>query len=272
VGSNPHEIALDVVTPEPATLFLWGTGAAGVGVIRWRRRQRAKAQATLSDSRKRALTRGLLPMLMVASFVLMPTPARAIPTCSAGTMADYIALTDGCQIGGVMTVSDFSYFGFREFFGAGFSEIPASDIGVVPSLPYGPSGMRLTFLGGWSGVEIDFRIDAEGPWIQQYVLFLLRADNGAGVSAGGLTVGIGPGEVAGPGVPGTAARRSFIPIDGEFIHLTGVGRTSPIGVLGDFAFDAVAPEPATLLLWGTGAAGLGLARWVKRRRTSDHAA
>jgi hypothetical protein len=29
------------------------------------------------------------------------------------------------------------------------------------------------------------------------------------------------------------------------------------------------PEPATLLLWGTGAAGLGLARWVKRRRAAN---
>jgi hypothetical protein len=28
------------------------------------------------------------------------------------------------------------------------------------------------------------------------------------------------------------------------------------------------PEPATLLLWGTGAAGLGVARWVKRRRAA----
>lgn len=27
------------------------------------------------------------------------------------------------------------------------------------------------------------------------------------------------------------------------------------------------PEPATLLLWGTGAAGLGVARWIRRRRS-----
>jgi hypothetical protein len=32
------------------------------------------------------------------------------------------------------------------------------------------------------------------------------------------------------------------------------------------------PEPATLLLVGTTAAGLGLARWLKRRRSHDHAA
>ena len=33
------------------------------------------------------------------------------------------------------------------------------------------------------------------------------------------------------------------------------------------------PEPATLLLWGTGAAGLGLARWYRRRASArEHAA
>jgi hypothetical protein len=46
-----------------------------------------------------------------------------------------------------------------------------------------------------------------------------------------------------------------------------VGRT--VSVKGDTTLSSV-PEPATLLLVGTGAAGLGLARWVKRRRSRDH--
>jgi hypothetical protein len=33
-------------------------------------------------------------------------------------------------------------------------------------------------------------------------------------------------------------------------------------------FQTPTPEPTTLLLWGTGAAGLGVARWVKRRRSA----
>jgi hypothetical protein len=31
------------------------------------------------------------------------------------------------------------------------------------------------------------------------------------------------------------------------------------------------PEPTTLLLWGTGAAGLGVARWLKRRNSTSNA-
>lgn len=67
---------------------------------------------------------------------------------------------------------------------------------------------------------------------------------------------------------------------------TFLGATSPVGFSqlslfasqadgGRFNFlvDNVAlgpvPEPATLLLVGTSAAGLGLARWVKKRRTRD---
>ena len=46
----------------------------------------------------------------------------------------------------------------------------------------------------------------------------------------------------------------------QWFFRDGVGETGP----------TVTPEPTTLLLWGTGAAGLGLARWLRRGRS--HAA
>jgi hypothetical protein len=66
------------------------------------------------------------------------------------------------------------------------------------------------------------------------------------------------------------SRRSSIPRcpyaagqDGarHFERKSGVG---PFGGVNSFAFDVVTPEPATLLLWGAGATGLGLARWRRR--------
>ena len=61
---------------------------------------------------------------------------------------------------------------------------------------------------------------------------------------------------------------------GEF--LLALHRTKPTGAdawqWDSMTFDLQPiPEPATLLLWGTGAAGLGVARWLKRRRAHEHA-
>jgi hypothetical protein len=269
LSSSPHAVALDVVTPEPTTLLLWGAGAAGAGLIRWRRRQRAKAQATLSDSRKGVLTRALLPMLIVVPVVLMPTPARAIPTCSAGTMADYIALTDGCRLGAI-TVSNFSYSGFTETFGQGPEQdfvVSPSFVMVTPSLPFGASSLRLTFTSNWTGVEISYTAQAEAPWIRQFNLSFLDGGR-AGVGANGLFVFMDPSPFGGPSER-FFDTRSFDPISLTTVHIAGGAASHPFGGLNSFAFDTVTPEPATLLLWGTGAAGLGVARWLKKRRRTE---
>jgi hypothetical protein len=191
-------------------------------------------------------------LLLLTGLLLLATiPAHAIPTCMFGTMEDYLALTGGCRIG-VLTVSDFVYLGVRE--NPVFTEdIPPNFVSVAPSQPYGPSGMRLSFDGPYNFFNIGFTVHAEGPWIQQYALFLFGGFNQAFISANGLSISVPEGEFIAPGTS-LSARRSFPPIAGEF------------------AFGAVTPEPTTLLLWAAGATGLGLARWRGLRKRGNHAA
>lgn len=61
-------------------------------------------------------------------------------------------------------------------------------------------------------------------------------------------------------IPGEGGIRVFPTADSNFIVSFVLGPTEL----------AATPEPATLLLVGTTAAGLGLARWVKRRRAHRH--
>jgi hypothetical protein len=95
--------------------------------------------------------RALLAALCLLS---LATAAHAVPTCVSGTMADYLALTDGCRLGAI-TVSDFSYSGSTESlaFPAVF-DVPPSDVSVIPSLPFGASSLRLTFNASWTDVHI----------------------------------------------------------------------------------------------------------------------
>lgn len=90
------------------------------------------------------MLRVLLPMVALMLF-LMPAPARAIPTCALGTMADYIALgADGCQFDFHLdpehtytrTYSNFSYVGsVRAFTGVPSFE-NAFGIPVDPPPPH----------------------------------------------------------------------------------------------------------------------------------------
>lgn len=170
-------------------------------------------------------------------------------------------------------MSDFSYLAVREnpIF---IEDVPPNFVNVTPSQPYGPSGMRLSFDGGWTQVDIGFKVHAEGPWIQQYALFLFGAFNLSSVEADGLSVSVGEGEfVGGPGgIAIPSARRSFAPIAEDDIHISGTSGPVLFSSLGEFAFDAVTPEPTTLLLWAAGATGLGLTRWRRLRKQGDHAA
>jgi hypothetical protein len=193
---------------------------------------------------------------------------EAVPACVPGTMADYLALADGCRLGAI-TVSDFSYSGFSEsFFLSEVFDVPPSDVSVVPSLPLGASSLRLTFSDGWTGVDISYTAQAEAAWIRQFNLsFLLGGGpSAAGIGGNGLFVFIDPSNPFGP-PERLFDTRSFDPISLTTVHISGGSASHPFGGIGSFAFDVVTPEPTTFLVWATGGTGLVIARW--RRHRSD---
>lgn len=212
-------------------------------------------------------------LLLLLALMFLASPAHAVPTCVPGTMADYLALVDGCRLGAI-TVSDFSYSGSADFFGGGaVFDVPPSDVSVTPSLPFGASSLRLRFDGGWTQVDISYTAKADAPWIRQFDLLFFGGGPSASVVGGGGTPGASDlftftDRDFGLRIFDT---RSFDPISLTTISISGRSPAHPFGDAGSFAFDVVTPEPATLLLWTAGAAGLSFSRRYGRRSRRDHA-
>jgi len=211
----------------------------------------------------------VLPLVLTLVLLLMAGPAFAIPTCQPGTMADYLALSaDGCFLprsDPFFRVSGFTYVGFDP------EPVPASEVDVL----VGPISIAATNSRplGWERVAFSFTIaGVNGIQIGRDVL------------AGGFT---NPGtiplsfDVNVLTVPGGLLTLSNS-LQQQFLELPGVpeqridvvGFAAPGGITNVGLSFSPTPEPATLLLVGTGAAGVGLVRWVKRRRARepDHAA
>jgi hypothetical protein len=195
-------------------------------------------------------------LLAVLCVLSLATAAYAVPTCVPGTMADYLALTEGCRSGGV-TVSDFSFSA---------PSGSAMDLLVTPAPGPTRGALRLILTIGepFSSLGVTFTANAD-PLIHQLGIAFSPFPPSFGdfsvASLNGVTV------------------VNFVPSSGHIDVFSGLTAGFPPVAVKDFDFsffsdetrshvitlDVYTPEPATLLLWGAGAMGLGLARWRKRR-------
>jgi hypothetical protein len=197
---------------------------------------------------------------LVASFSL-PTPSMALPICSGSTLADYVA-SGSCQAGKLSFLS-FSYEG-----------TPSAE-DVFASV--GGGGISLTAFA-WGAFGLSFTVT--GPGIARNELSMVSSfigpfDTGSSVSmlttpGGLLSVAFSRACVLGTAPPDECRffdRIDFAPVDSQFVQIAGGAGAG--AALTDVAVEfGVVPEPATLLLFGTTAAGLGVARWLKRRRVA----
>ncbi len=203
------------------------------------------------------MLRLLLPVFTIA-WLLLAAPASAIPTCQPGTMADYLALgAGGCFLlpdpDPFFRVSGFTYIGFNP------EPVPSTEVGVIPgsisiqvnSLPLGWSNVAFSFtLAGVNGIQIGSDVLALGITgsNQSFRVDAVTVPGGSLTASENLQRTV----VEFPGVPE------------QLVNVTGFADGGGIDRIG-LSFSPT-PEPAALLLVGTGAAWVGLVRWVKRRR------
>jgi hypothetical protein len=142
----------------------------------------------------------------------------------------------------------------------------------------GGQGINLTAFA-WGSLGLSFTVT--GPGIIRNELMMISSfigpfDTGSGVamitSPGGfLSVSFSRACEFGTAPPNECRfsdRIDFAPVDSQFVQIAG-GAGAGAALTDVSVGFGVVPEPSTLLLWGTGVAGLGLARWIRQRSTRE---
>jgi hypothetical protein len=203
-------------------------------------------------------------LAFLASFGL-PGPSAAIPICPSATLEDYVGLgSDGCQAGKI-TFSSFSYDGTPS----------AEQVFAGTAVQGNFSALNLTAFA-WGSFGLSFAV--AGPGIMRNELAMISSfigpfDTGSGVveimtPGGFLSVSFSRACTRLPPPPAeecTFFDRIDLPaVDTQFIRVSG-GAGGGAELTDVSVGFGVAPEPATLVLWGLGGAGLAVGHWVKRR-------
>jgi hypothetical protein len=180
--------------------------------------------------------------------------AQVNPSTVSATSAEWTTSTLGDTVAGSNSAERFITFD-----GASGTRIDPA-VGQAPSLQFGETGAVARFINPepveviYSNIRLFKDNDIDRFNLSQF-------DTATGVLVSGLPTAVSllPGESL------SLPFGSFDPTKYE-LALANVAVASSPGDQFGVGAGAVAPEPATLLLFGTTAAGLGLVRWRQRRR------
>ena len=198
----------------------------------------------------------------------LATAAQAVPLCMPGTLTDYLALPTGCTARGV-TLSEFTFN--PSPFGTPPTNAGDVHINLAPGPTAGSPRLLFTFNFGQSIEAAGITFTAAAPVLHTFTVAFtspLEFPPTASATLNGVQVVNAQAPIQPPDIfPSRTV--SFPPVASKDFDLE-LFSEAPIASP-QVAVDLVTPEPATFLLWGTAATGLGFGRWRRHQKHRDQA-